>query len=62
MIHLETSWKQVDPIAEAIRMFDWGATPLGVLAQWPPSLRHAVDIMLASPFPAALVWGDRPQS
>lgn len=59
VIHLEPSWKQVDPIAQAIRMFDWGATPLGVLAQWPPSLRHAVDIMLASPFPAALIWGDR---
>jgi len=59
VIHLDPSWKQVDPIAEAIRMFDWGATPLGELAQWPPSLRHAVDIMLASPFPAALIWGDR---
>ncbi|MGG5289364.1 ATP-binding protein [Pseudomonas shirazensis] len=58
VLHVEPSWKPTDPFAEAIRVFNWGDTPLGVLAKWPPSLRHAVDIMLASPFPAALVWGD----
>ncbi|MGE8168529.1 ATP-binding protein [Pseudomonas putida] len=37
--------------------FDWSRTPLGPLPRWPATLRIAVDMMLASPFPSAVVWG-----
>lgn len=42
---------------EAIAVFDWSRTSLGALTQWPPALRIAVDMLLLSPFPCALVWG-----
>ena len=44
-------------MAEAIRKFDWSSTPLGPLAEWPPSLRLAVDLMLGCAFPTTLQWG-----
>lgn len=37
--------------------FDWARTALGPLARWPATLRIAVDMMLASAFPSAVVWG-----
>ena len=40
-----------------IRSFDWSATPLGPLAEWPPSLRQAVSICLRSRFQLAIYWG-----
>ena len=40
-----------------IAAMDWGATPLGPMAGWSPSLRMAVDIVIASGFPMALRWG-----
>jgi PAS domain S-box-containing protein len=40
-----------------IREFDWAATPLGNLAQWPQSLRSALSICLHSSFPTAVYWG-----
>jgi len=40
-----------------IRAFDWSTTPLGPVVQWPASLRIAVDMVLASDFPACLFWG-----
>lgn len=36
---------------------DWGATPLGRVEQWSPSLRTAVGICLESRFAMTLVWG-----
>jgi two-component sensor histidine kinase len=44
-------------MVEAIRAFDWSATPLGPMAQWSTELRTAVSLMLESGFPKALVWG-----
>lgn len=41
----------------AIRAFDWSATPLGAIAQWPAALRIAVGMMVSSRFPKCLVWG-----
>ncbi|MGH7006377.1 MAG: ATP-binding protein, partial [Alphaproteobacteria bacterium] len=41
-----------------IRSFDWARTPLGQPAQWPESLRTAVRIMLTSPQPMFVWWGD----
>jgi PAS domain S-box-containing protein len=46
-------------MAECIRRHDWAATALGPLAGWPPHLRTAVDIGLASPVPTAIVWGEQ---
>ncbi|WP_225413562.1 ATP-binding protein [Stigmatella hybrida] len=41
-----------------MRTFDWSQTPLGPVAGWPPALRTSVSTMLASPYPAALFWGE----
>jgi PAS domain S-box-containing protein len=46
-------------MAECIRRFDWAATALGPIAGWPPHLRTAVDICLASPLPIAILWGEQ---
>jgi PAS domain S-box-containing protein len=40
-----------------LRAFDWSATPLGPIAEWPGALRIAVDQMMSSLFPACLFWG-----
>jgi PAS domain S-box-containing protein len=42
---------------ERVRAFDWSATPLGPIEQWPQSLRVAVDICLKSRFPMFVWWG-----
>lgn len=43
--------------AERVRQHDWSATALGPSAQWPASLRCAVELMLNSPESMYLVWG-----
>lgn len=40
-----------------IRSHDWAATPLGPIDAWPAALRVAVGLIVASPFPMAVVWG-----
>jgi PAS domain S-box-containing protein len=42
-----------------IRAFDWSATPLGPIEEWPGSLRTLVSMMLESELPIALGWGPR---
>ncbi|MGW5050334.1 ATP-binding protein [Actinokineospora sp. NPDC004072] len=37
--------------------FDWAATPLGPMDDWPQSLRTAVSVCLTSRFPILLWWG-----
>jgi PAS domain S-box-containing protein len=44
-------------MGERIRAFDWAATPLGPLDQWPQSLRSALNICLNSSFPMSIYWG-----
>ncbi|HSI32746.1 MAG TPA: PAS domain-containing protein, partial [Tepidisphaeraceae bacterium] len=44
-------------MAARVRAFDWAATPLGPMAQWPEALRVAVDICLSSRFPMFVWWG-----
>ncbi|CAH1675704.1 Sensor histidine kinase [Hyphomicrobiales bacterium] len=44
-------------MAAAIRSYDWGATPLGSIAEWPPALKTAVGMMVNSHFPKCIVWG-----
>jgi PAS domain S-box-containing protein len=40
-----------------VRALDWSTTPLGPMDGWSPSLRLAVDMILATNFPMALRWG-----
>lgn len=44
-------------MARRVRAFDWSTTPLGPMEAWSPSLRLAVDMILATNFPMALRWG-----
>lgn len=53
-----TAWPPGDgEMATCIRAHDWAATSLGPIGDWPQSLRTAVDMMLAMPGPASIVWG-----
>lgn len=40
-----------------VAAFDWAATPLGPLSQWPSALRVATAMVMSSRFPCCLVWG-----
>ena len=40
-----------------VAQFDWAATPLGNLEDWPSSLCVAAGMVLSSRFPCCLVWG-----
>ncbi|GGC48186.1 PAS domain S-box protein [Chelatococcus reniformis] len=44
-------------LARRIADYDWASTPIGPIEVWPPSLRHTVSLMLASPVPIVLLWG-----
>ena len=39
--------------------FDWPASPLGPVEEWPASLRAAMDICLNSRYPMVIWWGPR---
>jgi len=43
-------------MADRVRAFDWSSTPLGAIETWSPSLRCAVDMVLATQLPMALRW------
>jgi CheY-like chemotaxis protein len=40
--------------------YAWSATALGARAGWPQALRLSVDILLNTPLPMLLAWGDDP--
>ncbi len=40
-----------------VRAFDWSVTSLGPATTWPLELKAAVGTIMASGFPAAIVWG-----
>src|SRR5215470_3277731 len=44
-------------MGERMRAFDWSATALGPLEQWPQSLRICVRIILGSGYPMSICWG-----
>src|SRR4051794_25188349 len=44
--------------AERIRAYPWEQTPLGPIDRWDPLVRATVQVMLASPVPMALAYGD----
>ena len=37
---------------------DWSATPLGRIEAWPQSLRTALSLLLMSPVPMVMLWGE----
>src|SRR5579863_5211273 len=41
-----------------MRALDWDATPLGPPSQWPQALKTCVRIMLTSPQPIWIGWGE----
>lgn len=41
-----------------VERFDWSATPLGAMADWPVSLRAVVSLMLDSPEAMVVWWGE----
>jgi len=45
-------------MAARIRAFDWSGHPLGKPEAWPEPLKFALDMALASSFPAAIYWGE----
>jgi signal transduction histidine kinase/CheY-like chemotaxis protein len=42
-----------------ILAFDWSRTPLGALETWPQSLRTITGMLLLSPVPIVLLWGEQ---
>nr|WP_269724698.1 PAS domain-containing protein [Sphingomonas sp. PAMC 26617] len=42
-----------------MRTFDWSTTPLGPAAAWPTSLRTVTALLLRSPVPMVLLWGEQ---
>jgi signal transduction histidine kinase len=55
--HQPGAWLGRSEMAEEIRGFDWTATPLGPIADWPRSLRSAVATCVHSRFQMAIYWG-----
>lgn len=45
------------PMRDRVDGFDWSVTPLGARIGWPSELEIAVQQMLDSSFPKAIVWG-----
>ncbi len=37
---------------------DWSSTPLGPIGMWPQSLRGATSLLLRSPVPMVMLWGE----
>ena len=44
--------------AALVATFDWASTSLGPLSGWPQSLKTATAIVLRSPIPMTLLWGE----
>ncbi|WP_254061317.1 hypothetical protein [Granulicella sp. L60] len=45
-------------MADRIRIHNWAATPLGFIEDWSETLVATVNLMLHSPFPTILSWGE----
>lgn len=43
---------------DLVRAFDWSATSLGSIETWSKELLCMVNVVLASPIPALIYWGD----
>ena len=45
-------------MARRVRTHDWASTPIGPIEAWPQSLRTTVALVIASPVPIVLLWGE----
>ncbi len=45
-------------MVEEIRAFNWGATTLGPIENWPPALKTTLRLVLASRQPMCFFWGE----
>ncbi|WP_312408008.1 HWE histidine kinase domain-containing protein [Rhizobium sp.] len=45
--------------ARIIREYDWASTPLGPAEDWPPCLRTSTALLLQSPVPIVMLWGEQ---
>ena len=45
-------------LGKLIREYDWSSTPLGASENWPQSLRTITEMLLLSPVPIVLLWGE----
>jgi PAS domain S-box-containing protein len=45
-------------MGDLIRSYDWDSTSVGSIATWPQSLLTAVGLMLQSPVPIVMLWGN----
>jgi signal transduction histidine kinase/PAS domain-containing protein/ActR/RegA family two-component response regulator len=45
-------------VGQRILTFNWAATALGAIEAWVDRLRSAVELLVATPFPQCLIWGD----
>lgn len=45
-------------LGQLIRNHDWSATSLGPVERWPQSLKTITDMLLLSPVPIVLLWGE----
>ncbi|MFN3685761.1 PAS domain S-box protein [Salinarimonas sp.] len=45
-------------VGALMRAHDWSTSPLGPPETWPQSLRSIVGLMLSSPFPMFVAWGE----
>jgi PAS domain S-box-containing protein len=45
-------------LGQMIRDFDWAKTSIGPLASWPQSLKSVTQMLLLSPVPIVLLWGE----
>lgn len=45
-------------LGHLVARHDWSQTPIGPIECWPESLKTALGIMLLSPVPMVLLWGD----
>ena len=46
------------PHIQFARSIDWASTSLGPIDAWGPDLRQMCNLIMASPHPAAMYWGD----
>jgi PAS domain S-box-containing protein len=54
---IESVFAGSSEMAARMRAFDWSATALGPVEQWPQSLRIAVRIILGAGYPMHVSWG-----
>ncbi|PXA83976.1 histidine kinase [Nostoc sp. 3335mG] len=45
-------------LGQLIRDYDWSSTSIGPLADWPQSLKTVTQMLLLSPVPIVLLWGE----